>query len=84
MTIAIALLGALVGLSVGIVCGKWALPIALRSQEAHIRNGRSLPTVLDARRLAGLTTFAHRVLVPLVFSITGAFIAHRLVTGGTP
>jgi hypothetical protein len=84
MTIAITLLGALAGFVLGIICGRWALPIALRAQEAHIRNGQSLPPMLDGCRLAGLTTFAHRVLVPLVFSIAGAFVAHRVFTEGTP
>ena len=84
MTIAVTIFGALIGFCVGFVCGRWALPIALRSQETYVQKGGPLTPLLAERRLVRLTTFAHRVMVPVLFAIVGGFIAHRLVTGVTP
>ena len=59
MTIIICALGALLGLVVALLCGKFVLPTVLARQEAYKRERK--PSGLMARLLDGqLTTFIYR------------------------
>jgi hypothetical protein len=80
--------GATLGLVIAMVAGRLALPMVLRSQEAHWRDGRidtagfPLPAALrDPRRLRSLTIVIYRYWMPLVFAAVGATAAYYLTNG---
>ena len=82
--------GAVAGLIIAVVCGRLALPMVLRSQEAHWRDGPidtfGLPlpaTLRDPRRLRRLTIAVYRYVMPLLFSAVGATAAYYLFIGGS-
>jgi len=78
MTIIICALGALVGLVVAVVCRKLALPMVLRSQEAHTREGNVRILGIPLREM---TIFVYRFVFPFVFAVVGAVAAYRLFVG---
>jgi len=82
--------GAVAGLTIALVCGRLSLPMVLRSQEAHWRDGPidtfglPLPAALgDSRRLRRLTIAVYRYVMPLLFSVVGAIAAYYLFIGGS-
>ena len=88
MTIIICALGALLGLVVALICGRFALPMVLAKQVASARDGKldtfgmPVPQALqDVQRVGKLTTFIYRLVMPFVFAVGGALAAYQVFVG---
>jgi hypothetical protein len=86
MTIVICIIGAMIGLVVGVVAGRFVLPSVLRAQAARTRDDEvgiaGLPKQLrDPARLQSMTGPIYRFVIPLVFAVVGALGAYQLFIG---
>jgi hypothetical protein len=90
MTIIVCIIGALVGLAVALGARHWAMPYALRAQEAQIRDGKMpsfgfpAPAFLrDPQSLRRLTIFIYRYFFPVIFAVVFATAAYEIYNGGS-
>jgi hypothetical protein len=90
MTIIVCIFGGVIGLIAALGARRWGLPFALRSQEAHIRDGKiesfgiPAPAFLRNPQLARqLTIFVYRYCFPLIFVVVFAAAAYQIYKGGS-